>query len=120
MRGVARHQLQQEITAAANHVTFAHFRPASHQRLEGGKDGLLLAVQADDGEEGDLPAQLLRVGVGLVAADDARLFQPAHPAQARRGGDAGAARQFNVGDPAIRLQLEQNAAVDGVQDRQAR
>ena len=76
----------------------------------------LLAVQAHDGEEGDLPAELLRIGVGVIAADHAGLLQPAHAAQAGRRGDAGPARQLDVGHPAVGLKLRQDATVDRVQD----
>ena len=59
--------------------------------------------------------ELLRVGVGVVAADDAGLLQPADAAQAGRRGDAGAAGQLHIGHAAVGLQFGQDAAVDGVE-----
>ena len=61
MRRVARHQAQQEIAAAADHVALAHLRPVADHALEGGEHRLLLAFQPDQGEEGDLPAERRRV-----------------------------------------------------------
>ena len=115
MRGVARHQPKQEIAAAADHVALTHLGPFGAHGFEGGQHHLFLTFQPDDGEEGDLPAQLLRLGIGVVAADDAGLLQPADAAQARRRGDARPAGQLDIGHTAIGLQFGQDAAVDRVQ-----
>ena len=53
----------------------------------------------------------------MVAADHAGLLQAADAAQAGRRGDAGPARQLDVGHPPVGLQLRQDAAVDRVEDR---
>jgi hypothetical protein len=74
------------------------------------------ALKPDDGEEGDRPAQRLRVRVGVVAADHPGFLQPADAAQAGRRRDAGAARQLDIGHAAVGLQFGQDSAVDGVQD----
>ena len=117
MRGVARDQLQQEIAAAADHVALPHLGPAGDKLLERRQHHLLLAVQSDDGEEHDFPAEFLWLGVGVIATDHPGLLQPPHPPQAGWRGDAGAARQLDIGHPPIRLQLGQDAAVDRVEDR---
>src|SRR6185312_3311065 len=117
VRGVARYQLEQEVAASADHVAFAHFGPGGDQLLEGRQDRLLLAVQPDDGEERNLPAELLWIWIGVVPANDPGLLQPSHATQARRRRDAGPARQLHVGDAAVVLQLGQDLAVDRVQDR---
>ncbi len=117
LRGVARHQAQQEVAAAADHVALAHLRPVRHLRLEASQHRLLLAVEPDQGEERDRPAQRLRIGVAMVAADDAELLEPAHAAQAGRRRDAGAAGQLDIGHAAVLLELADDAAVDGVEFR---
>jgi hypothetical protein len=94
VRGIAGHQLQQEIAAAADHVTLAHLGPGGDELFEGGEHGLALALQANDGEEGDLPAEAVRIGIGMVATDDAGLLQPADAAQARGRGNPGTAGQL--------------------------
>src|SRR3546814_5481136 len=71
------------------------------QGLETVQHGLGLAVEADQGEEGDLEAERLGVELGVVALDVAGLLQGAHAPEAGRRGDAGAARQLHVGDPPI-------------------
>ena len=113
--GVARDEPEQEVAAAADHVALADFGPGGDQLFEGGEDGIFLAVQADDGEEGDLPAQRLRIGVGMIAADNAGFLQAADAAQAGRGGDAGAAGELDVGHAAVGLQFGEDPAVDSVQ-----
>ena len=87
----------------------------AHPFLEMLEIGVLLAGQPDKDKAGDLKAQRLAVQVGMIALDEAGLFQRAHAAQAGRRGDLGAARQFHIGDAAIGLQFGQDAQVDGVQ-----
>src|SRR3546814_12184354 len=53
-------------------------RPAADQGLETVQHGLGLAVEADQGEEGDLEAERLGVELGVVALDVAGLLQGAH------------------------------------------
>ena len=92
MRGIARHQSQQEVAPAANHVALPHLRPGGHELLEAGQHSVFLAVETNNREESDLPAELLGVWVGVVAADDAGFFQRADPAQAGRRGNTRSAR----------------------------
>ena len=81
MRGIAGHQLQQEIAPAADHVTLlAHLGPRGDELLEGGEHGFPLALQADDGEEDDLPAEAVSSVSASMPADDAGLLQPANAA----------------------------------------
>src|SRR3546814_16113051 len=84
-------------------------RPAADQGLETVQHGLGLAVEADQGEEGDLEAERLGVELGVVALDVAGLLQGAHAPEAGRRGDAGAARQLHVGDPPILLEVLQRS-----------
>ncbi len=50
-----------------------------------------------------------------IAADVARLFQGAHPAQAGRRRDADPSGQFHIGDSAVGLDLGQDFQVDVVE-----
>ena len=113
--GVAGDEAEEEVAAAADHVAFADFGPFADVLLEGAEDGFLLGFEADDGEEGDFPAEAGRVCVGVVASDDAGFFEAAHAAEAGWGGDFGAAGEFDVGHAAVDLQLGEDAAVDGVE-----
>ena len=94
---------QQEIAATADHVAFPHLRPTRHQLFEGRQHRLLLAVEADNREHRDFPAELLRIGVGVITANDARLFERPHAAQARRRGHARQTGKGDVGDASVFL-----------------
>ncbi|CAA7623893.1 Extracellular ligand-binding receptor (modular protein) [Magnetospirillum sp. LM-5] len=107
--------LQQKVGLAGQHVALAHLGPGQHQLLECLEIGLGLAVQADMGENGDVEAQGVRLDLGVVAADIARLFQGADTAKAGRCGNAGTPRQFDVGHPTVGLQIRQDSAVDPVE-----
>ena len=112
---VLRHDLQQEIRLAGQHVALAHLGPAIDGILEDAQIGLGLAGQADQREHRQLVAQQLGRDIGVVAADEARLLQRAHAAQAGRCRDAGAARQIHIGHPALLLQIVEDAPVDTVE-----
>ena len=115
VQGVARDQPQQEVAATPDHVAFTDLGPAADQTLERRQHGLLLALQPDDGEEGDLPAELLRVCVRMIAAHDAGFLKAAHSAQARWGGDPRAAGEFDVRHAPVGLKLGQDAPVNLVE-----
>ena len=51
----------------------------------------------------------------MIALDEAGLFQRAHPPQAWRRGDLGAAGEFDIGDAAVGLQFGEDAQVDGIE-----
>ena len=91
------------------------FLPAPGAFLEVLEVGILLTGQTDKDKARNLEAQRLAVQFGMVALDEARFFQGADAAQARGGGDPGPARQLDIGDAAIGLQLGQDAQVNGVQ-----
>src|SRR4051812_46116474 len=103
-RQVAGHAFEEEIHLARQHVALAHFLPAAGALLEMLEIRVLLAGEADKDEAGDLEAQRLPVQLGMIALDEARLFQGADAAQAGRRGDPGAARQLDIGDAAVGLQ----------------
>src|SRR6185312_3875805 len=106
---------QDEIHFTRQHVALAHFRPTAHPLLEMLEIGVLLAGEADKDEAGDGIAQRLAVQIGMIAFDIAGLLQSPHPAQTGRRGDLGAAGQFHIGDAAIRLQLLEDAQINGVE-----
>ncbi len=81
VRGIARHEAQQKIAAAPDHVALAHLRPTGDQLLERRQHRFLLAIKPDDSENRDLPTQFLGIGVGVVAANDAGFLQRADAAQ---------------------------------------
>ena len=66
-------------------------------------------------EHGDAVAERLGIDVGVIAADISGLLERAHAAQARRGGNAGAARQLDIGHAAVVLQVPQYPPVDPVE-----
>src|SRR6185437_15122560 len=107
--------LEEKIRLAGEHVRFAYLGPTMGQRLEGLEIGLGLARQPDLGEDGDAEAQILRIDVGMISADEARLFERAHPAQARGCRNASPPGQLDIGHSAIGLQVAQDPAVDLVQ-----
>jgi hypothetical protein len=53
-----------------------------------------------------------RIDDGPVPDDDARVFQPAHPPQARRGAEPNPVRELDVGETAILLELPQNCSIN--------
>ena len=111
MRGIACHQLQQEISAAADHVALPHLRPGRHKTFEGFKHRELLAFQPHDHEKRDLPAELMAIGVGVVAFDISGFFQAAHPAQAGWGRNSRLACQLHIGHAPVLLQFREYLAV---------
>ena len=115
MGGVAGDKAEDEVAAAADHVALAQFGPVGDRGFELGEHAGGLALQADQGEEGDRPADERGLEDGAVAADDALLLEAADAAQAGRGGNADAAGELDIGHAAVRLQLAQDAAVGSVQ-----
>jgi hypothetical protein len=97
-------------------VALADFRPAADKLLEGGQHGFLLAVEADDGKERDLPAEFLWVRIGVIAKDDARLLEPTDATESGWVGQAGAVGRFDVGHPPVGCELRPDTAIDCVQD----
>jgi hypothetical protein len=112
---VFRHAFEQEIHFSRQHVALAHLRPAPDACLEGLEVGLFLAGQADEDEARHLIAQRPGIEIGVITFDVTRLFQGAHAAQAGGRRDLGPARQFDIGDAPIGLELGKDAAVDGVE-----
>ena len=54
------------------------------------------------------------VDVGVVAADHAGALERAHAAQARRGREADALGQLDVGEPPVGLQLAEDCAIEPI------
>ena len=115
MLRVARDEAEQEVAPATDHVALPHFRPGRHHTLEGGEHRFLLRLQPHQGEEGDLPAQHLRVEIGMIAADHALFLQPPHAAQAGGGRQADAPGQFDIRHAAVSLELRKNLTVHAIQ-----
>ncbi len=90
-------------------------RPAEHQVLEGAQLVLGLVMQPDHGEGGELEAQRRLVEQHRVAGDQPGLLQRPHAAQARRRRQPDARSERDVGHAAVRLQLLEDAPIDGVQ-----
>ena len=67
------------------------------------------------GEYGDLVAEPLFVEQRAVAFDESRLLERAHPAKAGRRGNPDPARQLDVGNTAVPLQLVEDLPIDGVE-----
>src|SRR5690606_6236820 len=106
----------QEIVLRAGHqIAGAHLVPAGDRLLEGRDLLLVLARQPHRDEDGDGQAVGLLVDLGGIAADDARLFQPAQAPEARRRRQAHALRQLLVGHAPVALQQAQHTAVGRVE-----
>ena len=71
-------------------------------------------MQAHHREDLHFEAQLARVDLGVVAADEPLLLERAHTAQAGRRGNAHALGKFDVGHTTVGLQFGQNLSVDGI------
>ena len=107
--------LSRKSVSPREHVAFAHQRPGQHAVLEGAQIGFRLAVQADHGEGDDLEADALLVQHAEVAGDHAGLLQRAHAPQARRRRDADLAREVDVADAAVGLQLLEDAPIGSIE-----
>ena len=51
MTGIARDQRKHEIVRAAHHPAFANFGPCGHFTFKGREHGIVLAVEAYEGQE---------------------------------------------------------------------
>src|SRR3546814_4010046 len=71
----------------------------------------LLTLQTDHGKNSNAVAQRSRIDHGVVGLDRAAIFQRTHTAQARGGGHSDFLCQFNIGHPAIVLQLGQDLPI---------
>ena len=112
---VRRHAFQDEIDVAGEGPALAHGRPVPDPRLERREFVLALRRELHHGEADDLVAEGLRVEQGAVAPDDAGLLQRPHAPQAGRRRQPDAARELDIGDAAVRLQLFQDGPVDGIE-----
>ncbi|MCY1219851.1 hypothetical protein D9M72_318420 [compost metagenome] len=83
--------------------------------LEVGQRLLALRGQADRDEHVEPQAQRLGVRQRHITVDHAAGLQHLHARQAGRGRQVHAARQFDVRQGAVALQLVENAQVDGVE-----
>src|SRR5262249_14915747 len=83
--------------------------------LEPQEIALGLARQMHHGEHGDLVAEQLLVEQRAIALDEAGLLERAHPAQARRRRNPDPARQLDIGDATVSLQLVEDLPVDGIE-----
>src|SRR5580704_2456799 len=112
---IGRDTFQEEIDLARKHPAFPHERFAAHEILERLEIGFGLARQMHHGKNGDLVAELLFVEQRPVALDVARLLKRTDTAKAGRRGNADPARELDIGDSTVLLQLFQDLAVDGVE-----
>src|SRR5262245_53111722 len=67
------------------------------------------------GEDGDLVAEQLLVEQRAIAPDVAGLLERAHPPQAGRRRKPEPARELDIGDAAVVLQLFEDPSVDGIE-----
>lgn len=114
MRGVTRHQPDQEIAPAPDHMALPHLRPCGNLILERGEHRLLLAVQPDQSKQRDRPAQPCPVRIGMIAPDHVIFLQPAHAAQAWRGRNAYPPCQFHVRHAPVKLKFGHNPTVNRI------
>ena len=93
----------------------AHLGQILHRFLEFAQRRFGLALQAHHGEHDDREAQLGRLQIGVVAADDPHILQRAYAPQARRCGQPDAPRQFDICDAPFGLQFLQKLPIDLIQ-----
>src|SRR5262245_1728468 len=86
-----------------------------HEVLERLEVGLGLAVEMHQGEDGDLVAEQLLIEQRAIAFDVARLLERAHSPQAGRCRNPDPARELDIGNAAVVLQLFENPSVDGIE-----
>ena len=60
-----------------------------------------MVVEFSHDKDGHLRTEMLELDIGVVAGDDAGLFQPAQPFPARRGAEIDPFGQFGFGYPAF-------------------
>src|SRR5262249_30759846 len=92
-----------------------HKRLAAHEILECLEVHLRLAGEVHHGEHGHLVAKTLFIKQRPIALDIARALERAHAAQAWWRRDADPARQLDIGETAVVLQLLEDFAVDGIE-----
>ncbi len=107
--------LQYEIGLAREHMRLAYLGPTAHQLLERRQIAFGLARQPDLGKDGDRKPERFRRQGRVVAADQPRFLERAHPAQTGRRGNPDAAGELDIGHSPVGLQILQDAAVDTVQ-----
>jgi len=73
-----------------------------------------MVIQANQEESDNIEAQFARVMQGPITANDSRNLKALNPPQEGRGGYADAARQFDIGHPAVVLKFPEDLPVDGV------
>ncbi len=77
--------LKNKIDFTVQHVTFTHFRERFDVIFEAPEISLCLALEAHHGKHRDGKAQLGRIELRVIAANDPGIFQCTHSPQARRG-----------------------------------
>ncbi len=82
---------------------------------EFGKAREAVAGDADLDEGGHGEADLFRADLGVVAHDDASLFEFVDALGGRRRGESETASELGKGDAGVALQFVEDAEVDGVQ-----
>ena len=78
--------------------------PSGHSAAAGKglEIGFGLMLEPDHAEGDKVEAELRAVQHGVIALDDARLFQLAHPAQAGRRGNADPVGKLDIGHAPVR------------------
>jgi hypothetical protein len=82
--------------------------------FERGEDGLGLIVQPDERVKRDFVADALAVQIGVIAADEAGLFQGTHAAQTGWSGNSRPFGQRHIRNSAFVLEIPENLQIDSV------
>jgi hypothetical protein len=112
---VGRHDLEQEVGLARQHVTLADLGPAADQILEGAEIGLGLAFKPDMGEHGDTKTELFRRQLSMESANEAGLLQSPHPPEAGRRRNPHPVGKFHIRHAPMILQVAQNERIDAIE-----
>ena len=107
--------MQDEVVGTGQEVHVHHLRLGPDLGDEVTDLAARVELQADRDHRLQRQADRGGVDVGVEAADHAGLLQPAHPAVARRGGDADQVGQRAVGHPRVGVQCGEDATVDVVE-----
>ncbi len=108
---VAGEDMQEIIHLAGHDIAADDLGMAQHRLAERLVEAVLVALQADLDEGLDAEAQMLAVEPGDIAADGAAGFELLGAAEARRGGEADALGEIDIGDPAFFLEYAQDPEI---------
>ena len=96
-------------------MTFAHLRPGRYQRFKILQIGLGLTGQTNKGKYLNAIAKRVRVNIGMIAFDNAGIFQGANPPKAWRCRNTGIFGKIDIRHAPMILQIMQNLSINRVQ-----